>query len=71
MNNDCYEPVCEKDDPLSSMRKLVDRVKRQDFDDDIEPPKEECPIGREILGYFTWSFLHTMSIYYPERPTEE
>ena len=50
-----------------------------------EPPKEgtgkakeaeiddyhACPNTRESLGFFTWNFLHTMAIYYPQKPTEE
>lgn len=36
-------------------------------------PKEyfDCPNTRESLGYFTWNFLHTMSVYYPEKPSED
>ena len=30
-----------------------------------------CPNTRESLGFFTWNFLHTMAIYYPEKPTED
>jgi len=30
---------------------------------------EECPNTRASLGFFTWNFLHTMTMYYPSNPT--
>uniref|UniRef100_A0A8R1EM96 Sulfhydryl oxidase n=1 Tax=Caenorhabditis japonica TaxID=281687 RepID=A0A8R1EM96_CAEJA len=30
-----------------------------------------CPVNKDELGRSTWNLLHTMSVYYPEKPTEE
>lgn len=31
---------------------------------------KDCPIDREGLGRNTWSLLHTISVKYPEKPTD-
>ncbi|CAD6196794.1 unnamed protein product [Caenorhabditis auriculariae] len=30
-----------------------------------------CPVDKDELGRSTWKLLHTMSVYYPEKPSEE
>lgn len=31
----------------------------------------DCPIDKDVLGNSTWNLLHTMSVYYPEKPDEK
>ncbi|GMT04763.1 hypothetical protein PENTCL1PPCAC_26937, partial [Pristionchus entomophagus] len=31
----------------------------------------ECPATKESLGRASWTFLHTMTAYYPEKPSEK
>ncbi|KAF9118477.1 hypothetical protein BGW39_001138 [Mortierella sp. 14UC] len=31
--------------------------------------EKECPPDKEILGRATWTFLHTMAAYYPDKPS--
>lgn len=65
-DSQCYEPVCEKDD-ITNFRKKTTKSKLSfSEDDDLE-----CPLGRNTVGFYTWGFLHTAAIYYPDHPTQE
>lgn len=74
---DCYEPVCEKSDIAGLYKSLQSRKKKKlDFDDldDQEQSEQgpvECPLDRDSLGFFSWNFLHTVGIYYPDKATEK
>jgi FAD-linked sulfhydryl oxidase len=31
--------------------------------------RKDCPVDKDTLGRSTWNLLHTMTVYYPEKPT--
>lgn len=37
----------------------------------LERDVKQCPVDKDELGQATWKFLHTMSVSYPERPSQQ
>jgi FAD-linked sulfhydryl oxidase len=51
--------------PSASQTEKVPKGKSEEKD-----PYNDCPIARDALGYYSWNLLHTMAIYYPEKPSD-
>ncbi|CEG39193.1 augmenter of liver regeneration [Plasmopara halstedii] len=63
----CAEPICA--DKLNIFKSSIGKEKKQNF---VQPGKAvECPLDREELGNATWKLLHTIGIYYPDKPSSE
>lgn len=72
MDSDCEEPICISGENTHTKRRtnktLIDLLTDEGEEKEESEHREDCPLGKEDLGYFTWGFLHTMSVYYPLKP---
>lgn len=70
----CADPVCK-----SKMDMLSEAMKTQNFksrtggviSEKEEERALECPVDKDELGKQSWTLLHTMAAYFPEKPRAE
>nr|CCA15302.1 augmenter of liver regeneration putative [Albugo laibachii Nc14] len=71
----CVEPACKS--KVDLFRHFVGSDKKGKREASSLTPQEaeqrkiECPLDREELGRSTWGLMHSIGVYYPEKPSEE
>uniref|UniRef100_A0A7S4W4J2 Sulfhydryl oxidase n=1 Tax=Ditylum brightwellii TaxID=49249 RepID=A0A7S4W4J2_9STRA len=73
--DDCDRPAC--DDTVSALTAAFSRIQKSSQSTTTTTSssqnykKKEGPINKDVLGKSTWNLLHSMSAWYPEKPSKE
>ena len=74
MGSDCDEFICSKDD-TAIMQQIAEKGKQAGISnirryDSRAKYLYKGPLNSVLLGQHTWPILHTISMWYPENPTD-
>uniref|UniRef100_A0A0N5BAT8 Sulfhydryl oxidase n=1 Tax=Strongyloides papillosus TaxID=174720 RepID=A0A0N5BAT8_STREA len=47
------------------------KIFQKNKDKEKKEVRKDCPVDKDELGRSTWNLLHTISVYYPNNPTEK
>ena len=66
--DDCDRPAC--DDMVAKMQQAAAASKKQQQQQQ-QQEEDNCPVTSSVLGRATWTLMHTMAAWYPEKPTQQ
>eukprot|EP00560_Eucampia_antarctica_P001566 CAMPEP_0197831540 /NCGR_PEP_ID=MMETSP1437-20131217/10750_1 /TAXON_ID=49252 ORGANISM="Eucampia antarctica, Strain CCMP1452" /NCGR_SAMPLE_ID=MMETSP1437 /ASSEMBLY_ACC=CAM_ASM_001096 /LENGTH=177 /DNA_ID=CAMNT_0043434495 /DNA_START=40 /DNA_END=573 /DNA_ORIENTATION=+ len=67
-SDDCDRPAC--DDTISALSAALERVNNNKKSKQNQTSIIECPPSKAIIGSSAWTLLHSMSAWYPDKPTD-
>uniref|UniRef100_A0A0N4ZLU4 Sulfhydryl oxidase n=1 Tax=Parastrongyloides trichosuri TaxID=131310 RepID=A0A0N4ZLU4_PARTI len=56
---------------LKQGMKVLKSQKKSNKDEEIQRINNNCPVDKDELGRSTWKLLHTISVYYPDKPSDK
>ena len=67
---DCEDLVCKQQSLYNKYKRYISIDENNQENEHTVRRTPHCPIGKDVLGLYTWNYLHTMAAYYPKIPTD-
>jgi len=69
VEDDCERPACE--DTISALSEALNRIKETPSEVAGASDSLSCPPTKDAIGNSSWTLLHSMAAWYPQRPTSD